>query len=426
MACTTVVKKLITFASSLFDLGSDFINSLDFLGYNMSGKISSLVLDSFSSSIGEVDNLTMPDQNITTNPSLIALLDGRNNTKMDEMQEIHHFWGILGISIMFLPGIIIQFPFMLKFFKDNGCSCRYWKEIPIRFFGFLIYPITLIVTQIMSLCCSVEDRYIGDLYMSNSMEKWALGLVAMEAFFESAAQMVLQGFTIIYGYQVTAIQGVTIAASFILLAKMSIEFDILMTEKELSCKGTLMHTIQTLPCYATTITFRIASLILTFSYLRYWAIIPTFILITVLAGLSWIRYEDESYYERFTHAYFLTLSNVGVLNAYSASTIETGADTDTDKTSRFVRISSVVAFMHHSAVLASIIILSFYDEKYFYQEQFKNVILKPDTRDFYWVIAVVLIIGFYGLLLSLAMARRIVDIEIKHEKTNTGNEVLEF
>ena len=86
---------------------------------------------------------------------------------------------------------------------------------------------------------------------------------------------------------------------------------------------------------------------------------------------------------------------------------------DSKRTSSFVRISSIATFLHHSTVLTSILILSWYYEDYFYQEQFEGVILKPDTRDFYWVFAMNFLIGFYGLVLSLAMARTIVEIDIK-------------
>ena len=115
----------------------------------------------------------------------------------------------------------------------------------------------------------------------------------------------------------------------------------------------------------------------------------------------------------FTSAYFLGLSNIGVLNAYSANTLQQGGDVDSKRTSSFVRISSIATFLHHSTVLTSILILSWCYEDYFYQEQFEGVILKPDTRDFYWVFAMNFLIGFYGLVLSLAMARTIVEIDIK-------------
>ena len=184
-----------------------------------------------------------------------------------------------------------------------------------------------------------------------------------------------------------------------------------MTGKDLNCKQTLVHTVRALPCYASTILFRIVSITLTLAYLRYWSIIPNSILVLELAVLSWQRYKDDKrIINRFTNAYFLCLSNIGVLNAYSPSTKVYNADTDINRARKFIRVSSTTTFLHHSIVLSSIMILSFLYPDYFCQEHFHTLRLKPDIRDFYVIIAVTLLIGFYSMMLSYALAWKLVAI----------------
>ena len=94
-----------TFGATSFDIGSDLINSLDFLGYNASHIILNNLLNQFYSS-KEDHNLTCTD---TFNGTTIA--------ESAEKVEIHQIWGILGILIMFLPGIASILPFLFSTIK---------------------------------------------------------------------------------------------------------------------------------------------------------------------------------------------------------------------------------------------------------------------------------------------------------------------
>lgn len=416
MGCTSILRQLITFVTSLLDLTSDFINSVRFWGHDvqMPHETWELPPPKWDLQPPNTTNTTNTQPNSNTNEQN-STTPGWGGRLFYSMTDPNFFcyecpdfiWGLIGISIMFLPGIIIQFPFILHLICDKGHRTEklHENQTPgviktfLKLFGFLLYPITLIVVQIAA-------------FFNADLRQWALGMVGMEAFFEGVAQIILQGFTIIYGHDPDRIQIATVSASFLLLAKMSIEFDILMTGKELNFRKTLVHTARALPCYTSAILFRITSITLTFAYLRYWAIYPSIILILELAVLSWHRYNDDNrIINRFTNAYFLCLSNIGVLNAYSPSTKVNNADADINEARKFIRRSATATFLHHFIILSSIMILSFCDQEYFNQEEFKDVILKPDSRDFYWVIVGTLVIGFYSLMLSYALAWKLVSID---------------
>ena len=60
--------------------------------------------------------------------------------------------------------------------------------------------------------------------------------------------------------------------------------------------------------------------------------------------------------------------------------------------------------------------LKWFNPQYFDQDEFKNMILLPDTCHFYWVFVMVLVIGFYGLMLSLALAKKMANIDVAAKK----------
>ena len=72
-------------------------------------------------------------------------------------------------------------------------------------------------------------------------------MIGNEAFSESFPQILLQCFAIANGYDVTTVQKVTIFASFLLLARVAIVYDLLGAQKELSFKDTMIHTAKFLP-----------------------------------------------------------------------------------------------------------------------------------------------------------------------------------
>ena len=80
-----------TFGASSFDIGSDLVNALDFLGHNASRTMS----DSLSNSFYLRHNLTPVD-----------MFDETSKAGSQEIYDVHQIWGALGILIMFIRGVI--------------------------------------------------------------------------------------------------------------------------------------------------------------------------------------------------------------------------------------------------------------------------------------------------------------------------------
>ena len=132
-----------TLLSSGFDTSSDLINSLDFFQYNASSKAIESLPRSWP--FDEIDNVSNKE---------------------------HTTWGIVGISLMFLPGIIgvqsIVWPYISRE--------KYTKAL-LLCLGALAYPVTLIVMAFASI--------FGLMWGSDKLINWTMYLAAAEAFFES-------------------------------------------------------------------------------------------------------------------------------------------------------------------------------------------------------------------------------------------------
>ena len=283
-----------TFGASSFDIGSDLINSLDFLGYNISRTISDTLSNSLYSS--EEDR----------NSTYIDAFNGNSTAKFVQNHEEHAIWGTLGILIMFLPGIIAMPPFMYSLMKDKE-----YKDLILFFIGLLFYPITLILMSFGSLFRTFGGK-------GTKLREMSMMMVGNEAFFESFPQILLQCFTIAYGYEVTTVQKIAIFASFIMLARIAIVYDLLIQEKELTFSDTMIHTIKVLPAHVTTIMFRIFAFTLTLVFLRGWAVIPICVLYLEMLFMTYVRYKNvKKVADRFGSIWLVSISNLAVLSVYN-------------------------------------------------------------------------------------------------------------
>ena len=79
-----VSKRFLTFFCSSFDISSDIINSVDFLGYNLSSPI-----------------------------------PREENVILDVNYETHKIWGTVSFFIIFLPGFVMAIPHMLIYFWES-------------------------------------------------------------------------------------------------------------------------------------------------------------------------------------------------------------------------------------------------------------------------------------------------------------------
>ena len=171
-----------------------------------------------------------------------------------------------------------------------------------------------------------------------------------------------------------------------------------------------------LPCYASTIVFRVTSFSLTIAYLRLWSIIPITLLFLELAVMSYRRYQNvKETSRRFAFVYLTCLSNAGVLNANNIG--ELNSDIRDKKAEddgrRFIRISSIVTFIHHSSVLSLIMVMSRLLPDYFEQGRLKVIILRPDSPHFLWVFSVTILVGLLSCVFSLHHAQKAAEVEVK-------------
>ena len=190
--CYEFVNALITVFSVTFDLGSDIINSLDFIGLNATQSI------------------------LQSAKICVRGLDFTCNSTAENTHHYRESWGYIGLFLVFLPGILLLPPCLCGAIRNSN-----WKYLFLFIFMIPVYPITLIIVQLFSLfsACSWIDK---------GVQRVAMLALGMEAFIECFSQLSLQGFTILYGYNITTTQVVSVTFSFLSLARTTIMFDITM------------------------------------------------------------------------------------------------------------------------------------------------------------------------------------------------------
>ena len=342
-------KQLFTAILSTLDIGSDLVNSLDFIGFNASETITSYVEDQIE---GNGNNTNWKwEMGIDKINDLIRIESGINGTlnnyPIDE--NVLMLWGLIGIGTMFLPGIVA---FLL--------SCRHDGYVAL---SYLLFPVAIIVFQfytIFTLKGGKHQPYI------------AIG-IALEAFFESFFQLVLQIYTILYGYTITGKQIVAMCFSFFILSKASIDLDTEMLDRSANVMKTIRMYLQLVPGYAANICFRSMTFAITFAFLKIWALFPITLLFIELCIVCCICFCGTKRSNVGFSAYLpLIMTNLGVTNIglIGASKYvkqkmkEDDQDIDGYKQQSdwFVRLSAIISFMHHMVVLSFILYCIMNDE----------------------------------------------------------------
>ena len=392
-----------TFGASSFDIGSDLINALDFLGHNVSRSMS----EGLSKSLYLRHNLTS-----------IHGLDETSNAESPEIHDVHRIWGALGILIMFFPGII-RIPKALVYlmhgrnmFKEaekdfgirNETKLKKVEGLVFQVCAILFYPIAMIFGSISVLFRTFRGK-------GSEVQKLSTVMVGQEAFFESFPQLLLQCFTIAYGYEVTTVQKVTIFASFFFLARVSIAYDLLWEEP--SFKDTMIQTAKLLPAHVTTIMFRVSAFTMTMVYLREWAVIPIFVLYLEILTMAYIKYQSvQDPVVRFRSIWYRSLSNLAVLNVYDP--LETHMDEGEKRRCRnFIILSAVTTFVHHVIVITSILMLSFYYPEHFLHERFEKLIVRPGGDQFFYAFSITYALGISSLVLCLHLSARVSNLKVE-------------
>ena len=395
-------KRLLSSTMSFFDITSDLVNSCDFLGHNASATIidagkkmmdmvsrDDLVSNNISDfkhsyhlrHVTSYEGCKLPKK-FNSNPR-----NGYNATNIDRLTGLlynslfsdhgfvcgsegvdeHVIWGTLGIIIMFIPGLVAIGMFMFnKPSPDNKFRKGKYPHDLIVIFLMAMFPLTVLIFQFYTtLTCQGE---VCQGYM-------AIG-VALEAFVESFLQLILQTFTICYGYEITYTQIVAIFGSFFILSKTSIDLDLEMNHHFLSTWDIVMHFTNLGPGYAATIAFRVLSFSITMAFLRLWSIIPISLLFLELVATCYICFRKLRQ-TNFGYAAYLPLiiTNLGVTNVGTIGANQFMKDEMKQEcgevvnyykeTDKFIKISSIMSFIHHSVVIATIVGLITYNPCYF-------------------------------------------------------------
>ena len=418
-----LAKNTFTFSSSLFDVVSDIINSLTFMGYYNPSTNNATSPSYNNTSVSTNQSSWMNSSEINSTMTTVEYPIAKDGYRVDEI------WGMVGFVIVMLPGIVGGFPWVI---------CRLYKREFFRAFGVLIvsltFPIQFLVLQlvaIIKICCKSN--------LSQGHQLIITLLTAIESQVESCCQLLLQLFTIINGYDTNTIQIVTIIASFFQMAKVSISLDMenkLFDEKtNLGFKKNLVEVMKRLPCYATTITFRVMSLFLTMAFLRYFSIIPLTLLAIEISALAWMRckkiegsrefWEDldkeQQGQSNIMDTFGLVVSNFGVMTA----SVVTGENEDVKEIEKFVRCSSILTFIHHSVILTLIMILGWYDPNYMDHWTSPEFRLHPTSERFFWMFGSTLMMGCFSLTTILYRARNIATLEINEQNPDDHKEKVE-
>ena len=110
-----------------------------------------------------------------------------------------------------------------------------------------------------------------------------------------------------------------------------------------------------------------------------------------------------------------SISNIRVLNVYDTAELHhltKDRQPDEKAVVKCIRLSSIIAFIHHTLALISIMIFSKRYPDYFRQPIFKDVILLPGEKDFFTVFGFTIFIEFYGTVLSLHLAKKVTRVEV--------------
>ena len=372
--CFNILQLVNTSLFSTFDVISDFLLSLDFIGLSLKPKLAK-----------EAFNITMSEP------------------------EIHPTWGYITMSIIFLPGLI-----MLPILIYISIVVKNKKYILIGLSLIPLFPFAMIVFQISHIFSYCKHRV-----HFKEVASLAMILTGTEAFWESVTQMVFQGYTILNG-RYSDSQMISITASFLTLSYTSILFDVAMTTKDLTASETFSHILSTIPCYLSTIVFRVMSLSLTIAFLRPYSIIPISFLLIELSVLSYERYKNLPLHVKggkFIPIYISTLTNLGVLNSINVNEYfnvnEDGRMTpDCIKAcKKFIKRSSILTLVHHSVVLFVITLISESHSDFIkHSEQYQLLELEPASMEFYSVFGLTLMFGIFSTTLSLNQASKIINV----------------
>ena len=109
---------------------------------------------------------------------------------------------------------------------------------------------------------------------------------------------------------------------------------------------------------------------------------------------------------------FLAVSNLSVTNLHTDVLDEVDKPSE-EASYLFIHRTAIATFLHHTFVLSGIVILARTHPTYFNGDEFKLMVFKPNEgNDFYYIFGITILLGFYSMVLSLHLAKKVVSVEI--------------
>ena len=339
-------------------------------------------------------------------------------------------WASVGILILIFPGFFLMtqsdgplkdgLHLIRKFWSTK--MLKYLFKLILYGIGIIFYPIMLLVIQMIAIWQNDSEWF-----------NVVMLLAGLQAIFNSFPHLGLELYMLLNGGNVTLSQILSIVISFIFLITNAIRFDLIANAVRFkTLKQKIAYGFQVLPQHLSCIIFRVMAFALTFSFFRWFALLPTILYIMEIMILAGYIISPD-----WNIVYNIGLTNIGMANIGFIRFLSDKTKFPEDLNSRmkkFVRLSSVVTFVHHTSVLVLLMILEKYASETGTKDNFcwQQIIIwntersqqsKPgiETNEFsfYSVFNNVIAVGVVNLCLTLYASK---DIEVLDRTKKTIEE----
>ena len=340
--------------------------------------------------------------------------------KIQQEDTTDPVWAGVGIAILTLPGVFLitqtDGPLndglnMAKKIKDTT-NVKYLFKIVGYAIGILFYPAMLLTTQLIAI-------WQNDIRWFNV----SMLMAGLHALFNSFPHLIFELYMILNCGDRHISQYVVICMAFIFMVSNAIRFDLIANRIRFhSFKEKLFYGLMVLPQHTTCIIFRVMSFVLTFTFIRWYALLPTILYVLEIMILAGYTVAAE-----WNIVYNVGMANISMMNIGFVKFLSDKTKFPNDLNQRmknFVRLSSVVTFLHHSIILVLLLII----EKYGYESaeasnlKWGQIIIwqtarsnkkSEDPLSFYLTFNNVIAIGLVNLCLSLYASK---DIAVEDEE----------
>merc|ERR1712136_301972 len=246
----------------------------------------------------------------------------------------------LGMLILTFPGIFLMtqsdgplkdgIHLIQKFWSTK--MLKYLVKLILYGIGIIFYPIMLLVIQMIAIWQNDSEWF-----------NVVMLLAGLQAIFNSFPHLGLELYMILNGGNVNYSQILSIVSSFIFLITNAIRFDLIANAVRFkTLKQKIRYGFQILPQHLSCIIFRVMAFVLTFSFIRWFALLPTVLYIMEIMILAGYIISPD-----WNIIYNIGLTNIGMANIGFIRFLSDKTKFPEDLNSRmkkFVRLSSVVTF----------------------------------------------------------------------------------